>query len=514
MVETSYPVIRRLSEVYCTLGNEDPDGQNQCVLGHVHNRVNIPIPTATDDNKPGSVSVITVRPSKPLLHATTMIRAPQLDTSTQFEEGPSRLVHGELQFQSHQEHVQPLPPFLMPKLDVKIKPRIPPQAPHLAQTSSVRIPVTSSDGLAKGTIDPLDDPRYLAAPIDILCDSIKAPRLFSPHDIAEAYCTLSTKARHGIATTKDVSAVDRIFAALEHVKAQASIVCAALQRDIRLAFVDPFLEVQPRNVSSATSGSLPPSNTPSGASFVGRKLTVHEEKKGKDHSLVCIRALQFLSIVFHVGPFQRIFSCAFISSLLVLRPITDLTCLSTAEQLLLLLGDTLKITFASKLPSLSAYKIRLLCLWTLQSQFLPREVFAPKASEILRSLMKCMEKSSDPNFKVECLKVSIKSRTYTSDFSQLSVRLPQSLLISTPSVSFRLLRNLSPQFCNISSTASRRKFGMSLPRFFAPWPKARPVGISHPPSADPCQRRLWRSSTRTPWEHQRLPMSPQRNLVR
>ena len=288
------------------------------VLGHVHDRVNISQPRR--NNEPGSVSlVITVRPpAKPLPHAT-MIRVPQLDTSTQFEEGPSRLTRADLQFQSHQEHLEPLPPFLMPKLDVNTKPRIPPQAPHLAQSSSIRIPVTSSDGPVKGTVDPLDDPQYLTAPIDILCDSVKTPRVFSSHDIAEAYSTLSMKARHGIAVTKDVSRADRIFAALEHVKSQASIVCAAVQRDIRLAFVDPFLEVQLRNSSSVASGSLPPSNTPSGASFVERKLTVHEEKRGKDRSLVCIRALQFLSVVFHAGPFQRIFSCTFTSIPLILR---------------------------------------------------------------------------------------------------------------------------------------------------------------------------------------------------
>jgi hypothetical protein len=192
----------------------------------------------------------------------------------------------------------------MPKLSVNAKPRTP-----LTRSSSVRIPVTSSGGPTKSAVDPLDDPRYLAAPVDVLCDSVKAPRLFSPHDIAEAYCALSMKTRHGITTTKDVSRVDRIFAALEHVKAQASIVCAAMQRDIRLAFVDPFLEVQPRNISSVASGSLPPSNTPSGASFVERKLTVHEEKRGRDRSLVCLHALQLLSIVFRIGSFQQIFSC-------------------------------------------------------------------------------------------------------------------------------------------------------------------------------------------------------------
>ena len=391
-------------------------------------------------------------PSKPLLHATTMIRAPQLDTSTQFEEGPSRIAHRQLQFQSHQEYVQPLPPFLMPKLDVKTKPRIPPQA----KTSSIRIPVTSSDGLAKGTTDPLDDPRYLAAPIDILCDSIEAPRLFSPHDIAEVYCTLSTRARHGIATTKDVSRVDRVFAALEHVKAQASIVCAAMQRDIRLAFVDPFLEVQLWDASSATSGSLPPSNMPSGASFMERRLTVHEERRGKDRSLVCIRALQFLSIVFHTGPLQRIFSCAFISSILVLRSVTDQTPLSTAEQLSQLLGDTLKITFASKLPSLNAYKIRFLCFWTLQSQFLPLEVLAPKSSEILRSLMKCMEKSPDPGFKVECLKVSIELRAHISLFFTIVRQVTTKLLNQHPECFVPSFKEFLPSVlqCLISDKSS------------------------------------------------------------
>jgi len=177
----------------------------------------------------------------------------------------------------------------------------------------------------KKAVDPLDDPQYFAVPVDILCDSVKAPRLFSPHDIAEAYCALSTKARRGIATTKNVSQVGRVFAALEHVRAQATIVCAALQRDIRLAFVDPFLEVQPRNAASVASGSMPPSNTPSGASFVERKLTMHEEKRGKDRSLVCIGALRFLEVVFHGGPFQRIFSCTFIFASLGLRSMNDPT---------------------------------------------------------------------------------------------------------------------------------------------------------------------------------------------
>jgi hypothetical protein len=54
------------------------------------------------------------------------------------------------------------------------------------------------------------------------------------------------------------------FATLEHVKAQASImVCVAMQREI-----------------------------PSGASFVERKSTVHEERRGRERPLVCLRALK------------------------------------------------------------------------------------------------------------------------------------------------------------------------------------------------------------------------------
>ncbi|KAF9783539.1 hypothetical protein BJ322DRAFT_160279 [Thelephora terrestris] len=314
-----------------------------------------------------------------------MIRVPQLETSTQFEEGSSKLARVDLQFQSHQEHVQPLPPFLIPKLDMTKKPRIPSHPPRTPQPTPIRKP--PSNVPTKAALDPLDDSRYLSAPVDILRDSVKAPRLFSSHDIAEAYCTLSTRAHRGMATSKDVSQVNRIFAALEYVKAQASIVCAAMQRDIRLAFVDPFLEVQSRNCSSLATGAHPPSNTPTGASFVERKLTLHEEKRGRDRSLVCTRAVQFISVVFHAQPFQRIFS---------------------SEQLLMLLQDILKITFAPKLPSLSASKIRLLCLWTLQSQDLPQEVLAPKAPEILKSLMKCLEKSPDTNFQAECLKVTAK----------------------------------------------------------------------------------------------------------
>jgi len=118
------------------------------------------------------------------------------------------------------------------------------------------------------------------------------------------------KARHGIATTKDGSQVDRPFAALEHVKAQVSIVCAAMQRDTQPAFVDLSLEAQPRNGFCVAPGSLPPSNTLSGASFVERKLLVHEEKRGKDRPFVRTRAPQFLSFVLHAGSLQRMFSYA------------------------------------------------------------------------------------------------------------------------------------------------------------------------------------------------------------
>lgn len=303
----------------------------------------------------------------------------------------------------------------MPKLGVKTKPRIPPRTPHLAQLTFIQTPVALS---VKGILDPLDDPRYLAAPIDILCESVKAPRLFSSHDIAEAYSTLSTKAHHGIDAIKDVPSANRIFAALEHIKTQAAIVCTAMRRDIRLAFVDPFLEVQPRNESSVASGSLPPSNTPAGTSFVERKLTAREEKRGRGRSLVCIDALGFISIVFRVGPFQQIFSCKLTPAQLFLRQVVNSNLFLPAEQLLLLLGDMLKITIAQNLPSLSAYKIRFICLLALQSQILPREVLAPKASETLKSLMKCVEKSPDPNFKVECFKVSIELRVHIPRVSQ------------------------------------------------------------------------------------------------
>lgn len=484
------------------------DQASRSSLRHVHDRVNISQPRRNNKSQARICLVITLRPPTKPPRATMVIRVPQLDTSTQFEKDSTRVARADLQFQSHQEHIQPLPPFLMPQLDVNSKPRIPPQV-HPARPSSARISVTSSDRPAKKAVDPLDDPRYLAAEIDILCDSVKAPRLFSAHDIAEAYCALSMKARYGIATTKDISQVDRIFAALEHVKAQATIVCAAMQRDIRLAFVDPFLEVQPRNVSSVASGSLPPSNTPSGASFVERKLTVHEEKRGKDRSLLCIRALQFLSVVFRAGPFQRIFSCTFTFTLFGSRPIADPTPLQTADQLLLLLGDTLRIAFATKLPALSAYKIRLLCFWTLQSQSLPQEVLAPKASEILRSLMKCVEKSSDANFKVECLKVSIESRAHISEFFTRSHTRPlQSLLINTQSVSFRYSRNFFPQFCNISSTTTPRTFGIPPPKFFAPWLKPQSTATSQPLSVDLSQRRSWHLSTQIPREPRRPRISP------
>ena len=310
------PATRSQSELYCTLGLESScvyacDVRKGMVWSRVRSRRTvINFPTITEQTHRICLTCHhPPHPTKQLLHATAMIRIPQLETSTQFEGGSSKLARANLQFQSHQEHIQHLPPFLIPHLDATTKPSIPPQVLRTSKPSFIQALATSSNRRVRATVDPLDDPRYLAVPIEILCDSVKAPRFFSSHDVAEAYCALSMKARHGIATTKDISRVDRIFAALEHIKAQASIVCAAMQRDLRLAFVNPFLEVQHRNRSLLASGSLPPSNTPTGASFVEKKLTVHEEKRGRDRSLVCIRALQFISVVFYAGPFQRIFSC-------------------------------------------------------------------------------------------------------------------------------------------------------------------------------------------------------------
>jgi len=90
--------------------------------------------------------------------------------------------------------------------------------------------------------------------------------------------------------------------------------------------------------------------------------------------------------------------------------------ISAAEQLSLLLGDMLKVAVATNLPSLGANKTRLLYLQILHRQFLSQEVLAPKAPEILRSLMKCAEKDPDDDIKIACLKVRIESRAHTSEF--------------------------------------------------------------------------------------------------
>ena len=321
--------LRTRSELYCTVHKQA--GRSESSARSFDTRIIVTCSIAWDGNQfpnqrnnpSGSVLlVITTTPKKPFPYATAMARVPQLGASTQIQEGSSILARADLQFQSHQEHVQPLPLFLMPHLDVTTKPRLPSKALRPSKISPVQVLATSSDGLVKTAVDPLDDRRYLVVPIEVLCESVMTPRLFSPHDVAEAYCALFMRARHGISTTKDILRVDRIFAALEHIKAQASIVCAAMQRDIRLASVDPFLELRPRNCSSLASGSLPSSNAPPGVSFVERKLTVHEEKRGKDYSLVCIRALQFVSVVFYARPFQGLFSCAFSTRSFYHRPPT------------------------------------------------------------------------------------------------------------------------------------------------------------------------------------------------
>jgi hypothetical protein len=126
-------------------------------------------------------------------------------------EGFTQSSRVDLQFQSHQEHVQPLAPLPHAQAKRERETTHTPD-PFLFQYLSPR----RTDRWRTWSI-PRDesDSQYLAIPIDVLCDPGKAPRLSSPNTtIAKAYCALSTKHRHGIVTAKDVSRVDRIYAAL------------------------------------------------------------------------------------------------------------------------------------------------------------------------------------------------------------------------------------------------------------------------------------------------------------
>ena len=64
-------------------------------------------------------------PTKPLLHATTMIRIPQPDTSTQFGKGSSRPAARIYSSNLTRDTFSRSPPFPTPRLSVNAKPRTP-----------------------------------------------------------------------------------------------------------------------------------------------------------------------------------------------------------------------------------------------------------------------------------------------------------------------------------------------------------------------------------------------------
>jgi hypothetical protein len=150
-------------------------------------------------------------------------------------------------------------------------------------------------------LDPMDCHVYLASPIQTIVNSVQdaLSEHISLHDVADAYSTLSMRIQDNAYT---ISHVERALAALELIKARASIVTVALRRDVRRAFVDPLPDAFQPTSSFSSENSMFPQSQPI------YDLSEDEIKAARDQYYVCHHALQLLSDIFRFPVLQDLFS--------------------------------------------------------------------------------------------------------------------------------------------------------------------------------------------------------------
>jgi hypothetical protein len=147
--------------------------------------------------------------------------------------------------------------------------------------------------------NPLDCPTYFSSPIEIIVRSVQDAYLerISLHEVADAYSTFSVRL---LDHADELSRVDCALAALDLVRAQASIIITALRRDIRRAFIDPVPE-----------SSLPdPSFNSEDSMFEQQGPTDEELKDARDQTYVCHHSLHLVSNIFSLPALQQLFSGA------------------------------------------------------------------------------------------------------------------------------------------------------------------------------------------------------------
>jgi hypothetical protein len=143
--------------------------------------------------------------------------------------------------------------------------------------------------------NPLYHSQLLLGPVETIVCSRRAlvSGHLSPHDVAEAYCTLSTRIRE---SSGHLSAVSDPFPALESLRDKGADVAAALRRDILRAL--PISAWR-----SSDDSSVPTAET------VGQELAMQNGYHATDFSILCHYALRLLSEIFSLPALSSVFTC-------------------------------------------------------------------------------------------------------------------------------------------------------------------------------------------------------------
>lgn len=142
---------------------------------------------------------------------------------------------------------------------------------------------------------PLEDPSYLLSTVETIVDSINDRSLISAHDLLDAYNTFSSRIRFQSQALQDC---DRQLPALDCLKLHNDVFLQALQRDIRLAHVDPFLALLRPTISSDEAIHTGPSLT---------NTRIDAKQCARNSSLLCNHALCALAAIFRFPALYSLF---------------------------------------------------------------------------------------------------------------------------------------------------------------------------------------------------------------
>ncbi|KAG9315759.1 hypothetical protein JVU11DRAFT_3408 [Chiua virens] len=208
---------------------------------------------------------------------------------------------------------------------------------------------------------PLQDPCYLLSVVQTLSDSLQEPTSTSTHDLLDAYATFSNRIR---SLSQSLQTCHALPPALTPLKSHTDAVVQAFRRDLRLAYIDPFV-----SYPLLSSDEIPLQRN------LHLSINIDTKQYARDASSLCHYALCALTAIFRFPAFHLAFS---------------------EHHLTTLLSDVLDIARADQLLVLNELKTHSLSLWALSSHRLSITVLNSSRDQLYSALQRNLDRTRQP----------------------------------------------------------------------------------------------------------------------